>query len=118
MAAIALIALQPPTRVLGPYPFLAATLWSGYVAFIGGDIFPAYRHLIPLIVIAAFAFAERLHTLTTGVRRHWRLALVASVTLVVALTLPGYARRQFADKQSQRRLPSAGSGTDAPSDRC
>ena len=44
MAAIALIALRPRTRVLGLYSFLAATLWSGYVVFIGGDIFPAYRH--------------------------------------------------------------------------
>jgi len=30
-------------------------LWSAYIIFIGGDIFPAYRHFIPLIVIMAFA---------------------------------------------------------------
>jgi arabinofuranosyltransferase len=33
-------------------------LWAAYVAGVGGDIFPAYRHLVPLVVVAAFIVAE------------------------------------------------------------
>ena len=32
--------------------------WLGYVAVIGGDIFPAYRHIVPVILIMAFFLAE------------------------------------------------------------
>ncbi len=33
-------------------------MWGGYVILIGGDIFPAYRHFLPLVVIFAFAVVE------------------------------------------------------------
>ncbi len=35
-------------------------LWGSYVVFIGGDTFPAWRHLIPLIVVFIFALIEGL----------------------------------------------------------
>jgi hypothetical protein len=34
-----------------------ALMWSAYVIAIGGDIFPAYRHCTPLVVLAAFMVA-------------------------------------------------------------
>lgn len=36
----------------------AAALWTGYVTSVGGDIFPAHRHLVPALVLLAFAGAE------------------------------------------------------------
>lgn len=35
-------------------------VWMGYVAIIGGDIFPARRHLVPVLVILALLVAETL----------------------------------------------------------
>jgi arabinofuranosyltransferase len=32
--------------------------WGGYLIFIGGDIFPAYRHFLVLIVIAAYMLLD------------------------------------------------------------
>lgn len=36
----------------------AALAWTGYVASVGGDIFPAHRHLVPTLVLLAFVGAE------------------------------------------------------------
>ncbi|MEJ7599584.1 MAG: hypothetical protein WKG01_16880 [Kofleriaceae bacterium] len=44
-------------------------VWPAYVMTIGGDIFPAYRHLIPLVVIAVFIVAEATAWLSTLGRR-------------------------------------------------
>lgn len=32
--------------------------WVGYLILIGGDIFPAYRHFVPIIVLMTYALAE------------------------------------------------------------
>lgn len=37
---------------------LMAALWAFYLVFIGGDIFPGYRHFTPLIVIFTYALIE------------------------------------------------------------
>jgi arabinofuranosyltransferase len=38
----------------------AAAAWLAYIVFIGGDIFPGYRHLMPVVTIAAFLVLEGL----------------------------------------------------------
>jgi hypothetical protein len=35
-----------------------ALVWAAYVIVIGGDIFPAWRHFVPLVVIAAFIISD------------------------------------------------------------
>ncbi|HSK01132.1 MAG TPA: hypothetical protein VK932_07820, partial [Kofleriaceae bacterium] len=37
---------------------LPGLVWVVYVAVIGGDVLPAYRHLVPLVVVAVFLVAE------------------------------------------------------------
>src|SRR5206468_711983 len=34
------------------------SLWLAYLVLIGGDIFPAWRHFVPIIVIFTFALVE------------------------------------------------------------
>ncbi len=56
-------------------------LWAAYVVAIGGDIFPAHRHLVPLVVVAAYALAEAsADAWARGSRR-----AVAAAALAVAL---------------------------------
>ncbi|MCE1253880.1 MAG: hypothetical protein LWX83_10060, partial [Anaerolineae bacterium] len=38
----------------------AAFIWAGYIVFIGGDIFPGWRHLTPLILPMVFLIAAGL----------------------------------------------------------
>jgi len=66
-------------------PFLT---WSVYVVAIGGDIFPARRHVVPLLVLLAFLLAEGLHMLErhdkTSSRTAWALTLLFLVALGTA----------------------------------
>ena len=57
LAALALLWLRP-RRPRAAVLLVSLLIWAGYVAVIGGDIFPAYRHLVPLVVVAAFLLAE------------------------------------------------------------
>ena len=84
------------------YPLLIAAGWSAYVVFIGGDIFPAYRHLVPLIVAMAFVLAEGASLVDQRFagRPRMRLLLVA---LAIVLFAP-YARTQLLDKQNRRAI--------------
>jgi hypothetical protein len=76
--------------------------WSGYLVFIGGDIFPAYRHFVPLMVIFAFALAEGARAAVERLsERPAHLYLVALAT--AALFVP-YAHRQISDKHSVRAV--------------
>lgn len=46
------------TRARAVVLLVPLLLWPAYVATVGGDIFPAYRHLVPLVVVAVFVVAE------------------------------------------------------------
>jgi arabinofuranosyltransferase len=75
----------------------AAAAWFLYVVAVGGDIFPARRHLVVLIVLACFAIAE-------GIR--WLIARSPRVrywTIVGAIGLLGmYLVDQRSDPQNER----------------
>lgn len=58
IGSLIIMMFSPRTRVKGIYLLAIFVLWSIYIVFIGGDIFPAYRHFIPLIVVFAFALVE------------------------------------------------------------
>jgi hypothetical protein len=103
VAIASLIGLLVPaaTRTKGLYLLILASSWSAYVVFIGGDIFPAYRHLVPVMVVLAFALAEFARLLIAPGRRYgW---YIASAGLLIALVIP-YSRNQSADKHNQRAL--------------
>lgn len=63
-----------------PVQLLAALTvgWHLYVAWIGGDIFPAWRHFAPAAVLHAWLFAEGL----VGLRRAGAVAAGAAVAMV------------------------------------
>jgi len=65
--------------------------WCGYIAFVGGDIFPARRHFLPTLVLMAFVVIESLAEAWDYANRPGRR--VAMTVLVVAVLLgQNYAR--------------------------
>lgn len=78
--------------------FIPAALgWTLYVVVIGGDIFPARRHLVPLVVLAGFAAAEGLRWL---IQRGPRVRWWTYVGVVAALAMHGAA--QLSDTENRR----------------
>jgi arabinofuranosyltransferase len=69
-----------------PRTLLLASLlvtWLGYVVFVGGDIFVAWRQFVPAIVLAAFLIAEGVSIAQTDSAARW----VAGVVMVSVLLL-------------------------------
>jgi arabinofuranosyltransferase len=96
LAGLAVLVAVRATRARGFLLLGLAAVWTSYVIYIGGDIFPAYRHLTPLIVLFAFALAEGFALLFTaiGSRSLWSYALAA----LALVALVPYSRAQAADK--------------------
>jgi len=67
-----------------PASLLAA--WVAYLVFIGGDIFPAYRHFAPIVVLAAFVIAETdRHSVSRAEQRYGTIgSLVGCAFLLVS----------------------------------
>jgi arabinofuranosyltransferase len=102
LAAIALLLVSARARGSALALAAMAGAWSGYLVFIGGDIFPAYRHFVPLMVVFAFALAEGARAIAERLdARPLYLYPIALVTL--GLFLP-YGQRQIADKHSVRAV--------------
>jgi hypothetical protein len=98
---VALVFAFVPAK--GPRKFglfaLPFALWLVYVVCIGGDIFPAHRHFVPLLVLAAFAFAETVRLLASF---SWRGTVVGlSLLALVPTLLSQYAKT---DPQARRAL--------------
>ena len=72
-------------------------LWLIYVALIGGDIFPARRHIVPAVVMIAFLAGEAVRF---GSQRRTRARFVAQTAAIVAIGLNFF--RQFPDPESLR----------------
>lgn len=70
IALITLVALIffSHTRIKATYLLITALFWSVYIIVIGGDIFPAHRHFIPLVVIFAFVLVEGSYALISYLR--------------------------------------------------
>ncbi|WP_373046050.1 hypothetical protein [Vulgatibacter sp.] len=77
-------------------PLLA---WLCYVAAVGGDIFPARRHLVPAVVLLALLAAEGLRWLCA---RGPRAALAGGVAGLTALIALGFA--QSRDPENDRAI--------------
>lgn len=53
-------------------------VWLGYLALAGGDIFPAWRHFLPALMLSAFLIAEgAAAALALGARAQWVVVIVA-----------------------------------------
>jgi hypothetical protein len=104
MAIASMIVLLGPARTRGRALFLGApaVAWTAYLVFIGGDIFPAYRHFVPLMVIFAFALAEGAREIAE--RLAARPLYLYAVVLVIVALFPTYAQRQNTDKHSVRAI--------------
>lgn len=76
---------------------LCLTAWLAYVASVGGDIFPAYRHWVPAVVVLAFLCANGIDWLARGPRPRVT-ATWASATGLLALLL----QLQMADPENLR----------------
>jgi hypothetical protein len=79
--------------------FLSSPLliWSTYVVLIGGDIFPAWPHLVPIIVILALLLGQSLENFA---RRGAKARLLSWVTVPALLAV--LAVDQQADPENHR----------------
>ncbi len=78
--------------------FITGTVWASYVIFIGGDIFPGWRHIVPLIVPLSFLLLHSLEFIFAKLSRWWlRLPLVL---LIGGLIYPCF-QTQHANKLNQ-----------------
>ncbi len=76
---------------------LSIAAWLAYVVAVGGDIFPAYRHAVPVLVLLAFLAASGVEWLVS-LRVVLRVASLAGVAALLGLL----AILQFDDGESQR----------------
>lgn len=85
---------------------VVAAAWGAYVVFIGGDIFPGWRHILPLVVLGAFLVGEA----TLHLSEHWAQAADAvqtarrrrGVGVACAVMLTIYVGVQFVNGQNRR----------------
>ena len=92
------------TKILGIYLLTITVLWLSYLVFIGGDIFPTYRHLVPIIIVFAVSLIEGLYILMTRFRiLSSKISLVVMVGVAIALFVP-YVYAQFEYKESRRAV--------------
>jgi hypothetical protein len=89
-----------PAELLIPL-LLITIIWSSYIALIGGDIFPAFRHLLPLVVVFTYL-------VTYAIVQGWSLldTKMAQRLFILLLLLAGgyYTLNQFQHEQNQRAL--------------
>lgn len=96
---LALLCLWRPRRCL----FLVAVPlvgWLAYVVFVGGDIFPSRRHLVPAVVLLGFAASSGV----TGLLAARRRAIAAAVLVAVGVGIGWQARLSLADPENHRAV--------------
>jgi len=75
LAGLGIALARKESRGRGLVLLYAAVAWSSYLIYIGGDIFPAYRHLFVLHTLAALASLDLWRWLWWRARRPALLAL-------------------------------------------
>ncbi len=83
VAALAVLPWRTPARLRWWPAATVALGWGAYLALVGGDIFPAWRQLVPSLVALAFVVAEGGEALATRLRspRAWGLAALGMTLL-------------------------------------
>ncbi|MEZ6015975.1 MAG: hypothetical protein R3F49_12725 [Planctomycetota bacterium] len=83
------------TRTRGLMLLYATALWCAYVVYIGGDIFPAFRHLFVLQALAALAAVELWPWIwPTGLVGKHKRPLAALATLGLTCCVVGHGLKQ------------------------
>lgn len=94
--SLAVLCLNRQKRAVGVYLALTAGLWGLYLIVIGGDVFAAYRHFMPLAVIFTFAIIEGVDTMLEWLRKREK-ASAPRVALVSVLLVVAYGINQYLD---------------------
>ncbi len=97
-AAAAILFVQTPRRQVRLL-FVALLIWSGYVALVGGDTFPARRQLLPTVVWAALLFSLLVRWIVAEQWLSRGAPWVATTALLVLL-----AAFQWKDPQNRRAV--------------
>ena len=100
IVALAILLAMPNFRSRVLYLLLILLIWSVYIIFIGGDIFPAYRHHIPLIVVFSFLLVEGLKALFTVSRFPLLLKYRKSIMALLLVLFVPYTYSQFAREEN------------------
>lgn len=72
--------------------------WLAYMAFVGGDYCPAWRHIVPVAALLALTLQEGVCYLQERFRT--RAAKIA-IAALLAIMLPGFIYHQFVDEQNR-----------------
>ena len=80
LAAASVLLLVFVTPALGIPLLVMGGLWALYVAFIGGDVFIAYRHILPLAVLFAFALGGGLQWLAGRLQALFAMRVAANLS--------------------------------------
>jgi arabinofuranosyltransferase len=110
MSELALLGLAvaiavPASRRQALLVAMPLVAWLGYLAWIGGDIFPAWRHMLPAIALLSFAAALAL--------RSWKATRLRSAIALLAFAVPlfiWYGIGQSKDAQNRRAQRENGEG--------
>ena len=91
------------SRPRGFVLLLTMILWLGYVVFIGGDIFPAHRHFIPVIVIITFVLVDATRVVEAYLMQRSGLARSLFSAGLLALFIP-HLYLQLTDPRSMAAI--------------
>ncbi len=80
---------------------LPALIWMIYVALVGGDLFPGWRHFVPVVVVAAMVLIEACRWIDR------RFSAPTSMTILGLITVVGlfsFVQHQDANPENQRAI--------------
>ncbi len=80
---------------------LPALIWMIYVALVGGDLFPGWRHFVPVVVVAAMILIEAFRWIDG---QFSALPSTIILGLIAVVGLVSFVQRQDADPENQRAI--------------
>ena len=101
LAGLVLVIRRDATRRVSAVLLLGAIVaWLGYIAFIGGDIFPGRRHMVPFVVLMSIGFVIVFEWVVS--RRDWQKGWISVTNIAIALALFVAAQRLDSSYQKAR----------------
>ncbi len=79
-----------------------ALIYLPYLIFIGGDVFPAYRHFVVIFVLFFFVlirYSEQVHDLIKSIAEFFR---IKNLNIMFVLIITSFALLQFGNHESRR----------------